>query len=241
MKKKWLTFLVITLTLTLNCQSQKIERSKGTLDVTSLVVAEESSFLPFKISDDQIEEIKRWWGVTRLSLKNYSLDLKTVIKIPQSVTYKAITVDKNEKTTLDFINYLKDPQANAALQSKSVFICGPHLSTILKRSGILANLEYTKIIGPLVVSGKQEVIVEYVIKGESVSKVLNLVRNLLLRDESFKVRKFAPNELLWYWSIVSWDIEEPLLMFENNYHKVGINFDKNGKVFFLDLFENLEW
>ncbi|HEQ72209.1 MAG TPA: hypothetical protein ENN69_06955 [Spirochaetia bacterium] len=217
------------------------DRGRGKLDVNALVTAEESSYLPFQITENDIQEVVRWYGVNRLSVKKYTIDLDTTPRIPDKVSYIHVPREKNEKTIADFIRYLKDPVANGYLQNTSVFICGPHLSVMLKRSGLLDNLEFTKVIGPLTVGGKQEVLIEYVFKGDSIAKVLGLVRNLILRDDSFLVRRFSTRELSWYWSIIAYDVEEPIFMFENRYHKVGIDFAKDGKLFFLDLFEKLEW
>ena len=209
--------------------------------VPEIVQIEESSYLPFKITNERVDEIKRWYAVTRLSVKKYTMNLNARMMIPDRVTYKTIAPEKNEKVVNDFIKYLKDPVANAAMQNNSILICGPHLTALLKKSGITASLDFIEVIGPLMISGKQEIIIEYVFKGDSISKLLNLVRNLLLIDDTFNVRKFNARELSWYWSIIAYDIDEPLMMFENRYHSIGIHFTKEGKIFFLDLFEGLEW
>lgn len=228
----------MTLFLLISCAS---DRSRGNLDVQTLMTAEESTFLPFSVTTEHIDEIKRWYGVTRLDLKDYTVDLSGRVNVPSGVIYKQATQQKNEKTIRDFISYLQNPGEFGELQNKSIFICGPHLSLVMKRSGILSSLDTTKVINTFTRENKQEVIIEYVVRGDSIPKILMLIRALLLIDDAINVRKFTPMELRWYAAITEYDIEEPVLMFENRYHKICIHFDKNGKVFFIDLFDNLVW
>lgn len=50
----------------------------------------------------------------------------------------------------------------------------------------------------------------------------------------YKIRKATPQELSYYWSVISFDIEEPLLIVETKQHKYILNFDKKLKLLWLD-------
>jgi len=58
-----------------------------------------------------------------------------------------------------------------------------------------------------------------------------------LKDTKYKIRKLNPEELSYYWSIIFFDIEEPLYIIENKKHKLIIDFDPNTldpKVLFIE-------
>lgn len=209
--------------------------------VPAIARVEESTYLPFRITPAAIDEIRRLYGAGGYTFRKYTRDLRSIIKIPDQVTYSAVVAETNERIADDFAAFLRDSAKNTAVVNRDLLVCGPHLTALLKKSGVAASLDFTEVMGPLDVAGRHEVIIEYVFKGDTVPKVLGLVRNLLLSDESFTARKFGPAELGWYWSIVAYDIREPLIMFENRSHKVGVHFTGEGKIFFIDLFENLEW
>lgn len=241
MIRKLSVFCLVLQLLFFSCATAKVERSRGSLDVTTLMTAEESTWLPFEITGERVDEVKRWYGVTRVELKKYAVDWESKTTVPDWAVYKTAPRQKNEQAISGFIDYLKDPENIAALKNITVILCGPHLSFILKRSGILGSLDTKQVTFSLPRGEKQEVLIEYLVRGDSIPKVLNLLRCLLLIDDSFKVRRLNGMELRWYATIYQYDIIEPVFVFENRYHRICVHFDDKGRIFFIDLFENLKF
>lgn len=79
------------------------------------------------------------------------------------------------------------------------------------------------------------------VQDDSVPTAVNLVRNLVYAGGEVTVRKLNDQELDWYWSCISWDIEEPVFVLENAEHRVLIDFAEDGTIFYVELLDNLEW
>jgi hypothetical protein len=52
--------------------------------------------------------------------------------------------------------------------------------------------------------------------------------------ENIKVRKLKPNELSYYWSVISFDIAEPIFIIESESHKYLIDMGEKGNIIWLD-------
>jgi hypothetical protein len=235
-----LIWLAILLSLVFSCATEK-RTGKGNLDFQTLLGADDSTYLPFVIETKRIEEVRDLFSKDNLPMKSYKTVFPEQMTIPPKVKYIELPAATNERVISDFFNALKPPVKLPQIQDNKVVICGPHLTALLKKSGILSELEYTRIVGPFNYFKRQDVLIECAIKGEGIPKIFSLLRNLLFSDESITVRKLNARELDWYWVSNSYDIDEPLFIFENSKHSIMIHFTAEGKIFFLDLFDTLNW
>jgi hypothetical protein len=236
-----LIWLAILLSLVVSCATEK-KTGKGNLDFQTLLGADDSTYLPFVIEAKRIEEIRDLFSKDNLPMKSYKTVFPEQMTIPGKVKYIALPAATNERVISDFFNALKPPVKLSQIQDNKVVICGPHLTALLKKSGLLVPTEeYTRIVGPFNFFKRQDVLIEWAIRGEGIPKIFSLLRNLLFCDESITVRKLNARELDWYWVSNSYDIDEPLFIFENSKHSIMIHFTADGKIFFLDLFDTLNW
>ncbi len=224
-----------------SCATEKPKAARGYLDFDLLVGAEDSTYLPFEITKSGIAEIKELFARDNLPPQPYKLDFSAKTVVPADVKYREIPLKENQRRVNEFFNNLKPPIKLGKVQDNKVIICGPYLSAILKKGGILKELEHTKINGSLIFFHKQDVLVEYAIKAESLPRIYIFIRNLLFCDGEITVRKLNPRELDWYWVSNSYQIDEPIYVFQNSAHKVMIHFNPEGQIFFLELFDTLTW
>lgn len=69
---------------------------------------------------------------------------------------------------------------------------------------------------------------------EDSKKIWNKVRGEV-NGEDFKLRKATYAELDYYWTVISWDIEEPLIIIETSKHRYILNLNpKTMKLLWLD-------
>jgi hypothetical protein len=236
--------IFITCLSMLACATEKPKPGKGNLDFNTLLSADESTFLPFTIEQKRIDEIRDLFHKDNLPMRPYKTDFAAKMVIPEKVKYKGVSAGINEGIVASLFTSLKPPVKLGQVQDGQVFICGPHLTALLKKSGVLSELSregYTNIVAPFNYFKKQDVLIECAIKGEAINRLFVLLRNLLFVDGTITVRKLKERELDWYWASISYDIEEPIFIFENDRHKVLIHFTTEGKIFFLDLYDTLNW
>jgi hypothetical protein len=223
------------------CATEKPKTGKGNLDFQTLLSADESTFLPFTLEKQRIDEIRDLFARDNLPMKPYKTDFSAKMVIPTKVKFKEAPAGLNERVVAGFFDALKPPVKLGTLQGGTVFICGPHLTALLRKSGVLAQLESTNIVAPFIYFKKQDVLIECAIRGESINRMFTLLRNLLFCDDAITVRKLKEREFDWYWESISYDIEEPIFIFENAKHKILIHFSLEGKIFFLDIYDTLNW
>ena len=224
-----------------SCATEKPKDTKRFLDFDRLMSAEESTYLPFVVDDRRIQEIKELFAKDNLPMRPYRIDFSAKMTIPKDVKYREASAALNQKIVADFFNALKPPVKLAAIQENKYFICGAYLTALLKKSGLLSQLNYTKVIGPFNYFKRQDVLLECTIREDSIPRIFSLLRNLLYSDGAITVRKLTAQELDWYWVSSSYDIEEPIFVFENSRHKIMIHFTPEGQIFFLELFDTLNW
>jgi hypothetical protein len=201
----------------------------------------ECSILPFRIEEDSVARIRDLFLGNAQAPVPSTLKLDAATVVPDNVTYLPLTAAQNKAAAADFLSRCAaGASALAALQGTSPILLGPRLTTLLVRSGLLAKLDHATMIMNIPLP-RAAILVSCGIRGDSISSALHLIRNLVYSDGPVTVRKLNQQELSWYWAIISWDIDEPTLVFENESHALLIDFDKNGVLFFVDLLENPTW
>lgn len=151
------------------------------------------------------------------------------IKIPKGIVYnycdKSI-VDKAKQQIIDNIN-----DSNQYELCDKILIVGPVLWSRFKNNEILNNIKggnTTFLIDNSQASGKMT---------QNISDTKKVWAELRkeINGQDFTIRKLNEKELQYYWSIISFDIDEPLLIVETKEHKYILNILKDSmKLMWLD-------
>ena len=157
--------------------------------------------------------------------------------VPSRVTYIMVDpsiIDETVAKVREFFILGSDPQSLFG----EVVVCGPYLTDYLSENKTFKALEYLPIMGMV---DSNTLLEEKGFRTEkSVSAFAYYLRNALNVDGGFIIRKPTAAELDWYWTIISYDIEEPVFVLESPSHRVFFDFI-DGEVLFADDFVNLDW
>lgn len=163
-----------------------------------------------------------------LSFQIISAQKKETITIPKHVVYNYCNpkiIEKAKKLIEENINN-KD---KFELTNNSLII-GPMLWQRFKDNEKINKIEKGNVefhVDNLVLNGKMS-------QDINDSKIIwNEFRNEITSD--YVIRKLNEQELTYYWSVISFDIEEPLFIVETNKHKYILNLTpKDLKLFWID-------
>lgn len=151
------------------------------------------------------------------------------ITIPKGVVYNYAKSELVEKAKQLIEDDLKD-DSNYALSGK-IMIIGPVLWNRFKNIKKLNEIEggnTTFLVDNDKLSGKMTQDVE------DTKKVWDELRKEIGKD-NYSIRKANERELRYYWSVISFDIDEPLLILETKKHSYILNILKDDlKVMWLD-------
>jgi hypothetical protein len=151
------------------------------------------------------------------------------INIPNGVVYKYCDKKIVEKAKQLIKDNIAD-STNFSLSDK-MLIVGPVLWARFKNIERLKNIEggnTTFIVDKNKLTGKMTQDVN------DTKKVWDELRKEM-NGQSFTIRKLNEKELQYYWSIISFDIDEPLLIMETKDHKYILNILKDSmKLMWLD-------
>lgn len=151
------------------------------------------------------------------------------VTIPKRVVYKYADPGIVEKAK-QLINRELTDSATYMLDNGIVFI-GPIL---WKRYSKIPALEAIPGGNVTILYNKEKLAGKITQDKEGFKKVWNQVITEV-KTNGFKLRKATYNELDYYWSVISFDIEEPLLIAETSEHRFIINLSpKNLKLLWLD-------
>lgn len=151
------------------------------------------------------------------------------INIPKGVVYKYCDKEIVEKAKLLINNSISDSSNYSLLDN--ILIVGPVLWTRFKDIETLKKIEGGNTsfhVDNTVLTGKMTQDVE------DTKKVWAEFRKEV-KGKSYSIRKLNEKELTYYWSIISFDIDEPLLIVETKEHKYILNILKDSlKLMWLD-------
>lgn len=164
------------------------------------------------------------------------------VEVPKGITYKECAEERNNKISSllsDLLAKRSDPIFPESVLSETVAI-GPNLWSALMYSPsmpkpdefrALFNYQHPSL-GRMNLQGKR-LPKSY---GSALSKALLAY---LPSDTSFQVRKLNSKELAYYWSIIPYDIEEPIFALEADSVTFIADLDSSDKLFFLEETENI--
>ena len=151
------------------------------------------------------------------------------ITIPKDIVYNYVEDNINKKAKQLIINSLTQNNNYELLQDN--LMIGPSLWKRFQNIESLKSIPKNVVfhIDDMQVDGKmcQEITVS--------KKVWDEVKKEISSD--YQIRKANEDELKYYWSTISFDIEEPLFIIETGNHNYILNFQKNNtKLLWLDEF-----
>lgn len=162
-----------------------------------------------------------------ISLSAFS-QKKETITIPKGVVYKYCDPKTLENAKELIANNLSDNSDYKILNDN--LIIGPVLWNTLKDNEKIQKIEGSKVelhVDDLILEGKvSQTIADSKIIWDEFKKEVS---------GEYKIRKATEKELLYYWSVISFDIEEPLLIVETKEHNYILNLlKKDLKLLWLD-------
>jgi len=151
------------------------------------------------------------------------------ITIPNGVVYNYTDPKIVEKAKV-LIKQNIDDSADYSL-SGSMLIIGPVLWNRFKDIEVLKNIQNGNTTFHV---GKQELSGKMTQDVSDSKKAWKEVRNEI-NGQAYIVRKLTERELQYYWAVISFDIDEPLLVVETKEHKYILNILKEDlKLMWLD-------
>lgn len=149
----------------------------------------------------------------------------------EPVTYQNVSDEINSKIYDLIKSELFNPKYDTF---KSKLYCGPNL---WKRYSSIENISKIEKgdIEFLIPNGSEQLKE----KGKLIQKRddFKIIWNQVIKDfdnTRVNIRKLNLQEIDYYWSIIFFDIEEPIFLIENENHKIIVDFFKDGKIFFIE-------
>lgn len=143
------------------------------------------------------------------------------------------TTDSINKHTIDLIiSELSYPTGK--IFNKTLY-CGPNLWERYSKIDTLLKIKNGNVFFQIPVRNKDKLIIK---KGKLIQSQndFNIFWNQIINDfdSKIRIRKLNENELKYYWSIIFFNINEPIFIVENDKYHLIFDFDKNGKLLFVE-------
>ncbi|MFT5822091.1 MAG: hypothetical protein ACI8ZM_003347 [Crocinitomix sp.] len=147
-----------------------------------------------------------------------SFSQKEKIEIPPGVVYKYCKAKKYQKAKAYLQKELVMNNPTYGLVNNSFFL-GPVLWDRLAKVDSIAETKSTKVD----LHVDQSMLEARFFSDKNASKVIwNHIR-AEFNGTPMRLRKPTPNELIYYWTVISFDIEEPMIIAETPNHKYIID------------------
>jgi hypothetical protein len=148
----------------------------------------------------------------------------TSTAVPDHVVYKTGDAQKVIATATQLRAALVSERGFAAIPFGETFLIGPTLYTAIKGDATLAAVESPKVM--VIDPDTQKSRALRRIKGEKEVALFAAAMRHYLGDMKPRIRAATSSELGVYWTAISWDIEEPLLVADYGAH--ALLFDYTG-------------
>lgn len=158
-----------------------------------------------------------------------SAQKKETIKIPKGVVYNYADPKIVEEAKRLITQSLAD-STDYKLCGTLLFV-GPEL---WKRYKNIDSLKEIKGGNTILICDGEKLEAKTTQTAEDTKKVWDELRNEI-NGQQYMIRKLNEKELKYYWSIISWDIDEPLFVVETSSHKYIMNLsNKSYELIWLD-------
>lgn len=153
------------------------------------------------------------------------------LKIPEGISYKKTDQLTNQQAIEKLEEELEEPRYSVF---NNFFYCGPNIWEryvlkpsvgSIKKGNITFKVPFNK--GFIDKKGK-------LIQSQADYQLIWDQLIIDFSDSEFNIRKLTSDELQEFWSIIFYDIEEPIFVLENKSHKVVVDLDSNLKIQFID-------
>lgn len=139
------------------------------------------------------------------------------IIIPKGVAYKYC--DQGIVVTAKTLLLKELSDSSTYSLNKGIVFIGPSLWTRYKK---IPALEAIREGNVTIRFNKENLAAKVTQNEEDFKKIWDQVRSEV-NQKDIKLRKASPKELEYYWAVISFDIEEPLLIAETNEHRYILN------------------
>lgn len=151
------------------------------------------------------------------------------IVVPSGIIYKYCSPSVIEKSKSLINQSISNPNESTLLST--ILYVGPNLWSRIHSNPKISSIEGGNVtinIGNETRKGKMT-------QDLNDSKKIFEVIKEEVKSEKYILRKAKVNELTYYWSVISFDIEEPLIILETSKHKYILNISpKTQKLIWLD-------
>ena len=150
------------------------------------------------------------------------------IDIPDGVNYTYATDELNAKAKEKIRIAFSHTAENQRLQTifGDRLICGPYLWDQIKSDKTVAEIKQGHVIFQVPVLEQGKVVRMDRAEGklfqseDEIAAFSNAFSNVYHYDEARSIRKLTAQELNLHWSMISWDISEPIFVVESESHKI---------------------
>lgn len=156
------------------------------------------------------------------------------IVIPKGVKYKKIDEKINDYAKKKLIKELNKSTVAYSLFDKALYI-GPNLWQRYKNIEVIKNIEGGNIQFKVRTDNTTTTLPGKLIQKISDYKIIWGTLISEVNNKKISFRKLNPTELKYYWTVIFYDIEEPVFIFETGKYKYLIQLIKsNFKILWLD-------
>lgn len=169
--------------------------------------------------------------------------LKESPDIPERVRFSVMSEAEIEEFLTVFSEKLAHEEEYVSVFGDAVLI-GPFLSNVFKKLELDKKYDFLPVQARTTIGGEQVVLNQFaVVKNrdpEGHQAIIESIRKMIMSDMPFKVRRPTYEEIDWYWTIISFDIEDPFFVIYNDNCSMLIDISKS-KIFSIDDINNLQW
>ena len=169
--------------------------------------------------------------------------------IPEGLTYKSASKEINERAKATLLGLFSAPRTVGKPREtfgERTVLCGPLLRRELKSLPEMKAITKGQWIIRVPISTREGVRKETLLQGkffqgpQEISAFWKAIVKTISPKEKFKIRRPNEQELASYWSIIPFDIEEPVFVAESRRHAFLIDFfDDPIRIFLIEDYQIL--
>jgi len=155
------------------------------------------------------------------------------LKTPKGIIYHKTSTEINEKVKQVLVHAINNSGKN--LEYDKTFICGPNLWEHLIQNKVNHKISGININFNIPDKGGYKIM-----HGRAIQKIIDFytIWNFIIKtpkNNNYIIRKPNKNELTYYWSVIPYEIEEPIYIIEVNKLKIIIDFNSDSKLLYIDI------
>ena len=125
-------------------------------------------------------------------------------------------------------------------------LLGPAITEQLQMIDFFERFESAPVESIVEINGQSTIVRMTVFNTDNLAEgflaSFNAIRNEIVEDGVMTVRRPTAAEIDWYWTIIPWDIHEPVFVLENTEHTFFIDYGiLDSGMLYIDDMHNLDW